>query len=60
MKKVFDTQEIVDMWNAGYSAERIVETLSIRLSVRQVYRIGAANGDRKRRLLAKFELENAD
>src|SRR6476469_6275204 len=49
MIKAWNRNEIVQLWNEGESAIQIVERLGLDITVRQVQRIGQAEGNRKLR-----------
>jgi len=53
--KIFNSSKIVDLWNAGCSAESIIQKLDLDISVRQVQRIGAAQGSWRKRQLARLD-----
>lgn len=50
MIKVWDRQPVIELWNQGVSASRIIERLDLDVTVRQVQRIGARYGNRKARM----------
>ncbi len=59
MIKLFTHKEVVEMWNAGYSAPDIIDLLDLSISIRQVQRIGAAEGSWKKRWLGRMERHEA-
>jgi hypothetical protein len=55
MIKAWNRNEIVQLWNEGESAPHIVELLGLNITVRQVQRIGQAEGNRKLRHSGRLE-----
>src|SRR5918911_3820091 len=45
MIKIWDRYPIIELWNQGVAASRIVEKLDLDVSVRQVQRVGEKYGD---------------
>jgi hypothetical protein len=57
MIKIWNRQAIVELWNRGMSASRIIEELSLDVTVRQVQRIGAEYGNRKVRASGRLQAD---
>jgi hypothetical protein len=47
--------QILELWNSGVSCRQIIDELNLQITVRQVQRIGAANGDWRKRWQTRME-----
>ena len=58
--KIFDRTDIIELWNAGKSPQAIKDQLKINLSTRQIKRIGASDGDWRKRWAGRMAKYEAD
>jgi hypothetical protein len=57
MIKVWNRQQIIELWNDGKSAHKIVDELDLPITVRQVQRIGAKLGNRRLRASGRIRAD---
>ncbi len=59
MIKAWNYEEIIELWDKGLPPAKIIGTLGLTISVRQVQRIGAKYGSNKKRHSGRMALDDA-